>query len=92
MGDGKNFAERMRRRFGGGTLSEMTVLYGNRRATVRGCRKILSYAPEEIRLLLRGRELCLRGRELCCVSFAGGSATVEGILTAVELRERREEP
>ena len=91
MGEKKSLAERARRRFGGGTLSEMTVLYCNRRATVRGCRNILFYSPEEVRLALRGREICLRGRELKCVSFAGGSVTVEGFLSAVELSERRRE-
>lgn len=89
MGEQKNFAERVRRRYGGGIFSEMTVIYGNRRVTVRGCRKILSYAPEEICLELHGREICLRGRDLRCVSFTGGCVTVEGVLTDVALKEGR---
>ena len=91
MGEQKRFAERARRYFGDGTLSEMVVLYGDRRATVRGCRKMLSYDPKEIRFALRARSVRLRGNDLRCVSFARGSATVEGILTAVEFCAEREE-
>ena len=92
MGTGKGFAQRAKRRFGTGTMSEMTVIYGNRRVTVRGCRKILSYQPDEIRMLLPEREICLRGQGLCCVCFGERSSTVEGIITGVELCEREKKP
>lgn len=91
MDEREKWTERMRRHFGGTVFSEMTVLYGNRRVSVRGCRRILSYDPKEIRLALRDRELLLRGRDLRCTSFTGGCVTVEGILTAVELSEGRDE-
>ena len=87
----KRFAQRARQYLGSGTLSEMIVLYGDRRVTLRGCRKILSYDPKEIRFALRGRNVRLCGRELHCVSFTRGSAAVEGILTAVELYGEKEE-
>ncbi len=86
MSDRESLKDRAKRYFGG-AFSEMAVLYGNRRATVRGCGKILFYSTEEIRLALRGRELSLRGDDLRCVSFAGGSVTVVGTLRAVEFRE-----
>ena len=91
MGEQKRFAERARQYFGGGTLSEMVVLYGDRRATVRGCRKILSYDPKEICFAQRTRNIRLCGRDLRCVSFTRGSATVEGILSTVEFCAEREE-
>lgn len=92
MEERKKRTDRVRRHFGGTFFSEMTVLYGNLRASVHGCRRILSYDPNEIRLALRDRELILRGGKLRCVSFTGGCVTVEGILTAVEFSERRERP
>ena len=81
------FSGRARRYFGFGELTEVTVLYGNRRAVVRGCRKILSYSPVEIRLALGKRTVCIAGKDLCCVSFAAGCATVEGTLTSLSLQE-----
>lgn len=91
MGEQKRFAKRARRYFESWMLSEMVVLYGDRRATVRGCKKILSYDPKEIRFALRKRSVRLCGKDLRCVSFARGSATVEGVLTAVEFCAEREE-
>ena len=90
MGEKTHFLQRAARRFSVGALSGMTVLYGNQSATVRGCRRILFYSPEKIRLALRERELDLCGRELRCVSFAGGTVCVEGTIEAVTLSETGE--
>lgn len=83
MGKKESFSSRLGRAFGAGELSDVITLYGDRRAVVRGCRKILSYAPEEIRIALGKRSVRLLGKELRCVAFAAGSTTVEGLIRSV---------
>ena len=63
---------------------ETVVLYGERRMTVQGCRRILSYSPQEIRLQLKKRTLAVRGTSLECVSFSGGCTTLQGWIRSVE--------
>ncbi|MBE6634394.1 MAG: hypothetical protein E7620_08670 [Ruminococcaceae bacterium] len=62
---------------------ENTVLYGDRRMTVQGCRRILLYSPTEIRLQLKRRQLVIRGNDLECSSFAGGCVTLQGRILQV---------
>jgi sporulation protein YqfC len=62
---------------------EMIVLYGNKRMTVRGCKKILTYTPREIRLRLKHRCLFVRGEMLICTSFSGGCTTLQGTIQSV---------
>ena len=71
-------------------LGETVVLYGTRRMTVQGCRRILSYAPSEIRLKLKDRSLCVRGQGLTCISFSGGGATLQGEICGVDYLTREE--
>ena len=72
---------------------DMIVLYGQEKATLYGCRKILRYSPEEIRLQVGRREVSLVGRELICTCFSAGCVTVEGRIDALLhcTRERSEE-
>ena len=63
---------------------ELVVLYGERRMTVQGCRKILSYSPTEICLLLKKRRICVTGENLACSSFSGGCTTLQGRIRRVE--------
>lgn len=76
----------------GGPSPDMTVLYGDRSATVRGCRGVLFYSPERIRLAVRGRVIELCGHDLRFVSFAGGSVRVEGTIRSVDLRGEEDAP
>lgn len=85
MGDRKQHSTRVKRAFESGELTDVTVLYGNQRAVIRGCRKILSYAPDEICVALRRRTIRLTGKELLFTSFAAGSATVQGTIRSVVL-------
>ncbi len=80
--------QQLRRAFDAGELTDVTVLYGNRRVVIRGCRKILSYAPEKICIALRRRRICLMGKELRFSSFAAGSAAVEGEICSIVLENR----
>ena len=92
MEEKTHFLHRAVRHFSAGALSGMTVLYGNQSATVRGCRRILFYSPERIRLALGEREIDLCGRGLRCVSFAGGTVCVEGTVEMVTLSETGKNP
>ncbi len=62
---------------------ETIVLYGNKRMTVRGCKKIMTYTPHEIRLQLKHRRLLVRGEMLICTSFSGGCTTLQGNIQSV---------
>ncbi len=55
---------------------------------LQGCRRILSYAPEEIRLAAAQCHISVKGRRLTCTSFYGGNVTVEGLITAVAYEEK----
>ena len=77
----------IRQRLAGRFIAEMpdVILSGDRCASVRGCRRILAYSPEEVVLALRERVVRLSGEGLRCVSFSGGCVTVEGKIASVSL-------
>ena len=56
---------------------------GWRRVTVGGARKIESMSKERVVVLLGRGRLAICGKELICVSFRGGSLTVEGEIDSV---------
>lgn len=57
---------------------ETVILRGRRGVTVYGCRRILSYAPCEIKLSLGRVSVTVMGKELYCSSFSSGTVSVEG--------------
>lgn len=59
------------------------VLEGKRTLRVRGCRRILHYSPETIRLLVGKECLCLHGEGMLCRSFSSGVITVGGCIRSV---------
>jgi sporulation protein YqfC len=68
---------------------ETAVLYGDRRITVQGCRRILSYSTSEIRLQLKNCILSVRGTDLICSCFSGGCTTLQGRILCVEYQKNR---
>ena len=83
------FIIRAKRVFGSpGELTDVIVLSGSRRAVVRGCKKILSYALEEIVIVQSKQTVRLSGSDLRCVSFAAGSTTVEGRIRSIRLEQK----
>lgn len=84
------FCGRMVRRYRGasGLPSSGTVLWrGGHGATIYGCRRILSYAPERILLSVGQATLEVSGEKLWCASFSSGCVTVEGQIRSVICRE-----
>lgn len=63
-------------------------LRGRENLTVRGCRRILLYTEEEIRLLLCEYVLVIKGRRLYCSSYYTGALRVDGIISALEIEEK----
>lgn len=62
-------------------------LSGQRALIARGCRRILHYADEEVRLLLGRTVLHVLGKELICTSFGHGGVTVKGWIEAIRFGE-----
>ncbi len=58
-------------------------LRGRHALTVHGCRKILSYAPDEIILGLKGCVLSVRGARLICSSYLAGAVCIDGRVDAL---------
>ena len=71
------------------SAGETAILYGDRRITVQGCRKILSYSTAEIKLQLKNCILSVRGSELICSCFSGGCTTLQGRILCVEYQKNR---
>ena len=71
-------------------MGETAVLYGDRCINVQGCRKILSYSPDEIRMQLKSSVLVVRGEELICSCFSGGCTTLKGRILCVEYQKNRD--
>ena len=65
---------------GGGRLE----LTGNRRAVVEGCRRVLEYEEDRIRLQTEDGVVRFMGRDLCVNCLTDGCALVTGILLSVE--------
>ena len=68
---------------------ETVVLYGDRRMTVQGCKKILAYSTSEIRLRLKNCILTVRGQGLICSCFSGGCTTLQGKILCVEYQKEQ---
>ena len=64
------------------------LISGTGSLTVRGCRRILQYGTECIRLRLGDRRILnICGNDLLCTVFEAGLATVEGKLQSVSFEE-----
>ena len=71
------------------TSGETAVLYGDRKISVQGCRRILSYSTVEIKLQLKNCVLSVRGSDLICSCFSGGCTTLQGKILCVEYQKNR---
>ncbi len=82
------FLERMRKRYGTGDLSEMIVLHGTGQISVRGCKGVLEYEPQKVRLSLKAKDLVLTGEDFVCVSFASGTVSLRGKIGELRFVEK----
>ncbi len=58
-------------------------LRGRHTLLVHGCRKILQYTSEEMRLAMRGCVLCVTGERLICHTYLAGAVGVEGKINGI---------
>lgn len=65
---------------GGGRME----LCGNRRVLVEGCRRVLEYEEDRIRLQTRDGVVRLLGRDLCVSRLSEGCALICGTVLSVE--------
>ena len=66
-------------------------LRGRGNLTVRGCRKILLYTPEEVRLLLGSEVLSLRGAGLYCTAYRSGVIELDGRIDNISFESLEKE-
>ena len=59
------------------------TLSGQNELTVRGCRRILHYGEDCIRLSLGKTVLSVMGEGLLCTAFGGGTVTVGGHICGI---------
>ncbi len=55
--------------------------------SVSGCRGILDYTPDEIRLSLRKGSLRVEGKRLICTSYLAGAVGIDGQILSVRFEE-----
>ena len=66
------------------------LISGRGSLTVRGCRRILQYGTDCIRLRLNGRQtISICGADLLCSAFEAGLAIVEGSVQSVSFEEEK---
>ncbi|MBE6559014.1 MAG: hypothetical protein E7661_08435 [Ruminococcaceae bacterium] len=58
-------------------------LRGRHSMLVHGCRRILHYTSEEMRLALQNCVLCITGQRLVCHSFLAGAVGVDGLIQGI---------
>ena len=61
---------------------------GRTNVTVRGCRRILRYGKEEIRLAMSHFDVRVRGKHLDCAAYFAGAIRIDGEVDAVEYLPR----
>ncbi len=60
---------------------------GRHTLTVHGCRRIVDFSPEAIRLALKACTLLVRGRRLICTSYLAGAVGIEGEIVCVQFED-----
>lgn len=86
--------KRIAERYAQPRQNDLIMLRGQGSVTVYGCRKILHYSPERIRLQSGKRIVALEGKGMICTAFSGGAASVRGRIFGVSFEggsEKKEE-
>lgn len=63
--------------------SHKVEIFDRSAINISGCKKIILYAPCEIRVALSDSVLCVVGRDLVCVAYSPCEVTVEGRIDSV---------
>ena len=57
---------------------------------IQGCRRILEYSPELVRVAVKGDTVSVRGVRLVCTSYHAGTVGVEGRISSVTFTEEED--
>jgi len=63
-------------------------LRGRNKLTVRGGGRMLSYSPDEIRILVKKGELSVSGKRLFCSSYSRGFLEIDGLIKGICFKEK----
>ncbi len=61
------------------------LIENGKKVLISGCRKILEYSPEKIRILLSGESITLTGKELTLYDFFGNEIQISGNIRSLEI-------
>jgi len=67
--------------------SHKVEIFGRSAINISGCKKILLYAPCEIRVALCDSMLSVVGRDLVCVAYSPAEVAIEGRIDNVLFKE-----
>lgn len=73
-----------------GALGSSIILFGNREASVEGCRGVVDYYDNLIRLKVHDGTAVFNGQSLEIVSMTEEATVIKGIIGSVELDMRVE--
>ena len=69
------------------TNGNFVEIRGNSNVCVHGCKKILLYTTEEVRVRLTGCVLSVSGNDLYCTAYHSGNIEIDGIINSVSYME-----
>ncbi len=65
----------------------LVEIRGRSAVCVKGCEKILTYTPEEIRIGMGRGCLRIEGKRLVCTSYHAGAVGIDGLICRVSFEE-----
>ena len=69
------------------TNGNFVEMRGNSNVCVHGCKKILLYTTEEVRVRMSGCVLCVSGNNLYCTTYHSGNIEIDGVINSVSYLE-----
>ena len=65
------------------------LIENGKKVLLSGCRKIIEYSPEKIKVLLSGESVTLIGKELTLYDFFGDEIQISGNIEALEISSEK---
>ena len=65
----------------------LVEIRGTSNVCIHGCKRILLYTTEEVRVRLNGCVLCVLGNNLYCTAYHSGNIEVDGSISSVSYME-----
>lgn len=82
------FSERICQKLDAMPLSPLSIeITGRQEAVIWGCKSILVYSEELIRLGTSGPDVLIEGKKLTCPAYGGGGIVISGLLRSISYEE-----